>query len=106
MSIQLGRWHFQSAPPAPRYLEKVQGALAGYGPDGTYSYSEIGVDILYAALHTTKESRREKQPQVTASGIVVTWDGRLDNGPATSDSDEAEPGSFLWTHKEFRIPPS
>ena len=79
MSIQLGRWHFQSAPPAPRYLEKVQGALAGYGPDGTYSYSEIGVDILYAALHTTKESRREKQPQVTASGIVVTWDGRLDN---------------------------
>jgi|HubBroStandDraft_5_1064220.scaffolds.fasta_scaffold15785_3 asparagine synthase (glutamine-hydrolysing) len=79
MSIQLGRWHFQSAPPAPSYLEKVQGALAGYGPDGTYSYSEIGVDILYAALHTTKESRREKQPQVTASGIVVTWDGRLDN---------------------------
>jgi asparagine synthase (glutamine-hydrolysing) len=79
MSIQFGRWHFQSAPPAPRYLEKLQDALAGCGPDGTYSYSEVGVDILYAALHTTKESRREKQPQVTASGIVVTWDGRLDN---------------------------
>jgi asparagine synthase (glutamine-hydrolysing) len=79
MSIQFGRWHFQSAPPAPRYLERVQGAVALYGPDGTYSYSEAGVDILYSALHTTKESRREKQPQVTASGIVVTWDGRLDN---------------------------
>ncbi len=79
MSIQFGRWHFQGAPPAPRYLEKVQGAVARYAPDGTHSYSELGVDILYSALHTTKESRREKQPQVTASGIVVTWDGRLDN---------------------------
>jgi asparagine synthase (glutamine-hydrolysing) len=79
MSIQFGRWHFQSAPPAPRYLEKVQAALAGHGADGTYRYSEVGVDILYSALHTTKESRREKQPQVTASGIVLTWDGRLDN---------------------------
>src|ERR1700691_5131797 len=79
MSIQFGRWHFQSAPPAPGYLEKVQDALAGYGADGTYRYSEVGVDILYSALHTTTESRREKQPQVTASGIVLTWDGRLDN---------------------------
>jgi len=79
MSIQFGRWHFQSVPPAPRYLEKVRGAVAGYGPDGTCSYSEAGVDILYAALHTTKESRQEKQPQATASGIVLTWDGRLDN---------------------------
>jgi asparagine synthase (glutamine-hydrolysing) len=79
MSIQFGRWHFQSAPPAPGYLEKVQDALAGYGADGSYWYSEVGVDILYSALHTTKESRREKQPQVTASGIVLTWDGRLDN---------------------------
>src|ERR1700691_2264084 len=79
MSIQFGRWHFQGAPPAPRYLEKVQGAVAACGPDGTCSYSEAGVDILYSPLHATKESRREKQPQVTASGIVVTWDGRLDN---------------------------
>jgi len=79
MSIQFGRWHFQSAPPAPGYLEKVQDALAGYGADGSYWHSEVGVDILYSALHTTTESRREKQPQVTASGIVLTWDGRLDN---------------------------
>jgi asparagine synthase (glutamine-hydrolysing) len=79
MSIQFGRWHFQCAPPAPGYLEKVQSAVSAYGPDGAYSYSESGVDILYSALHATKESRREKQPQVTASGIVLTWDGRLDN---------------------------
>jgi asparagine synthase (glutamine-hydrolysing) len=79
MSIQFGRWHFRSAPPAPHYLKKVQDVLAPYGPDGTRSYSEGGVDILYSALHTTTESHSEKQPHVTASGSVLTWDGRLDN---------------------------
>jgi asparagine synthase (glutamine-hydrolysing) len=79
MSTQFGRWHFRSAPPAPHYLKKVQDVLAPYGPDGTRSYSEGGVDILYSALHTTTESHSEKQPHVTASGSVLTWDGRLDN---------------------------
>ncbi len=36
--------------------------------------------ILYRAFHTTKESRREKQPHLSSSsGAVITWDGRLDN---------------------------
>src|SRR5579863_2079799 len=79
MSVQFGRWHFETAPPAPHYLEKVRGVLSPHGPDGIYSYSQDGIDILYAALHTTKESRSERQPHVTASEIVLTWDGRLDN---------------------------
>jgi asparagine synthase (glutamine-hydrolysing) len=79
MSVQFGRWHFGSAPPAPHYLKRVQDVLAARGADGTGSYSEGGVDILYSALHTTRESHREKQPHVTPSGSVLTWDGRLDN---------------------------
>jgi asparagine synthase (glutamine-hydrolysing) len=35
--------------------------------------------MLYHALHTTRESRREIQPDVSRSGCVITWDGRLDN---------------------------
>lgn len=79
MSVQFGRWHFRSAPPAPHYLKKVQDVLAAQGPDGSSLYSEGGVDILYSALHATRESHREKQPHVTASESVLTWDGRLDN---------------------------
>jgi asparagine synthase (glutamine-hydrolysing) len=79
MSVQFGRWHFEAAPPAPNDLKKVRELLAAHGPDGAFSYSQGGVDILYAALHTTKESRSEQQPHVSSSGAVLTWNGRLDN---------------------------
>jgi asparagine synthase (glutamine-hydrolysing) len=79
MSVQFGRWNFEGQPPAPDYIEKVSATLAPYGPDSNESYSEGGIKILYCAFHTTKESHREKQPCISPSGTVVTWDGRLDN---------------------------
>lgn len=79
MSVQFGRWNFEGQPPAPDYIEKVSATLAPYGPDSNESYSKGGVRILYRAFHTTKESRREKQPHISFSGAVITWDGRLDN---------------------------
>jgi len=79
MSVQFGRWNYDSAPPAPGYLEKASQMLAPYGPDGGGRYSGPGVDIIYRAFHTTKESRREEQPHAAQSGAVITWDGRLDN---------------------------
>jgi asparagine synthase (glutamine-hydrolysing) len=79
MSVQFGRWNFEGQPPAPDYIGKVSATLAPYGPDSNESYSENGVRILYCAFHTTKESRREKQPCISSSGAVITWDGRLDN---------------------------
>jgi len=79
MSVQFGRWNFEGQPAATDYIEKVSAALAPYGPDSDESYSKHGVRILYRAFHTTKESRREKQPHISASGPVITWDGRLDN---------------------------
>jgi asparagine synthase (glutamine-hydrolysing) len=79
MSMQFGRWNFEGQPPAPDYIEKVSATLAPYGPDSNESYSKGGVRIIYRAFHTTKESRREKQPCISASGAVITWDGRLDN---------------------------
>ena len=79
MSVQFGIWNFEAQPPAPDYIERVSATLAPYGPDSNESYSKSGVRILYRAFHTTKESRREKQPHISSSGAVITWDGRLDN---------------------------
>src|SRR6202034_2581223 len=79
MSVQFGRWNFEGHPPAPDYIEKVSATLVPYGPDSNESYSKDGVSILYRAFHTTKESHREKQPHISSSGAVITWDGRLDN---------------------------
>jgi asparagine synthase (glutamine-hydrolysing) len=79
MSVQFGRWNFEGQSPTPEYIEKIRAALAPYGPDSDESYSKGGLWILYRAFHTTKESRLEKQPHVSSSGAVITWDGRLDN---------------------------
>jgi asparagine synthase (glutamine-hydrolysing) len=79
MSVQFGKWNFAGEPLAPPLLERVRTLLKPYAPDGTTIYSDGGLSILYGAFHTTKESRHETQPQVTNSGAVLTWDGRLDN---------------------------
>lgn len=79
MSAQFGRWNFDGKPVEQDYLEKVQPLLSPYGPDESASYSNGSIDMFYFAFHTTRESRREKQPHVMASGAVITWDGRLDN---------------------------
>jgi asparagine synthase (glutamine-hydrolysing) len=79
VSVQFGRWNFDGKPVDRDYLEKARTSIAPYGPDDAGSYSKGNISILYRAFHTTKESRRETQPHVTASGVVITWDGRLDN---------------------------
>src|SRR5437588_6068720 len=79
MSVQFGRWNFDGQPCAAEYLEKVRTTLAPYGPDTDEVYAKDGVQILYRAFHTTKESHRETQPHISPSGAVITWDGRLDN---------------------------
>jgi asparagine synthase (glutamine-hydrolysing) len=79
VSVQFGKWNFDGQPVECDYLDKVNALIAPYGPDGGSSYSKGNISILHRAFHTTKESRREAQPHVTASGAVLTWDGRLDN---------------------------
>jgi asparagine synthase (glutamine-hydrolysing) len=79
MSVLFGRWNFDGKPVDTDYLEKAKACIAPYGPDDAGSYSKNNISILYHAFHTTKESRREMQPHITASGAILTWDGRLDN---------------------------
>lgn len=79
MSVQYGSWNFDGRPMEDSEFAKAQGLIAPYGPDGIASHREGGVSIAYAAFHTTKESRTEKQSHKNADGIVITWDGRVDN---------------------------
>jgi len=79
MGFIFGRRNFDGRQPPEEYLDEVRRMLSPYGPDGNSSYSEQGISIIYCAFRTTQESGREIQPLVTASGTVVTWDGRLDN---------------------------
>ena len=79
MSVQFGRWNFECKPVDRDYIERVKSVLTRYGPDDTGFYVRAGISILYQAFHTTKESRCERQPHVAGSGLVFSWDGRLDN---------------------------
>lgn len=79
MSVQFGKWNFAGEPAAPPFTEKIEALLAPYAPDGMNFYSENGVYVLYGALNVTDELREERQPRLTRSGAVITWDGRLDN---------------------------
>jgi asparagine synthase (glutamine-hydrolysing) len=79
MSLQFGNFRFDKRPLDTRYIDQVRAMLARFSPDPEGAYSDASVEIVYRAFHTSEESRREKQPRVSDSGVVVTWDGRLDN---------------------------
>lgn len=79
MSVQFGKCNFGGKTICPGDLDQVRPLLAPYGPDGETLFRKNNVGILYRALHTTKESQDEVQPHVSKSGVVISWDGRLDN---------------------------
>jgi asparagine synthase (glutamine-hydrolysing) len=79
MSVQFGRWNWDGKAVDQTYLAKVKPVIAPYGPDDEGTYAISNLSILFRTFHTTKESHCETQPHVSESGVVITWDGRLDN---------------------------
>lgn len=79
MSAQAGIWNFDGSPAPAELLAKLSDAITQYGPDGESTYFDGPVGMLYRPFHTTVESRLERQPRVSPRGLVITWDGRLDN---------------------------
>ncbi|HEU5409258.1 MAG TPA: asparagine synthase-related protein [Nitrospira sp.] len=77
MSAQYGKWNFDGGDAIPS--EQTRRLLAPYGPDAEAMYTSQGVGILCRKFSTTEETTSERQPLVTPSGTVITWDGRLDN---------------------------
>jgi asparagine synthase (glutamine-hydrolysing) len=79
MSIQFGKWNFDLKPVVPEDLNPIIGLLPRYGTEREQIYGDRAIRILYSAFPTTKTARSDAQPYVSASGLVFTWDGRLDN---------------------------
>jgi asparagine synthase (glutamine-hydrolysing) len=79
VSVQAGIWNFDGKPVNRALLGEFSEALKLQGPDGEFWHVDRSIALLYRPFHTTAESRREKQPYVSARGFVITWDGRLDN---------------------------
>src|ERR1700686_2676610 len=79
MSAQFGKCNFDGKPVDPQDLDDVRPVLAPYGPDGEGYICKDNFGLLYRAFHTTKQSRRETQPYISKSGLIITWEGRLDN---------------------------
>lgn len=79
MSVQFGKYSFEGPPLDSKEFDGARAMLARCSPDTEGSFLDANVGMLYRPLHTTEESEREKQPFVSKSGVVVTWDGRLDN---------------------------
>jgi asparagine synthase (glutamine-hydrolysing) len=79
MSAQGGIWSQQAEPLKKYILAKMSQSLAEYGPDGEFTFVGDDVAIVYRPFHTSRESRSECQPHISATGKVVTWNGRLDN---------------------------
>jgi len=79
MSVQAGFWNFDGEPADQEFLTRISHAVAEYGPDCETVHVDGPVGMLYRPLHTTRESRVERQPHVCTHKITLTWDGRLDN---------------------------
>jgi asparagine synthase (glutamine-hydrolysing) len=79
MSIQFGIWNLDGRPVDVRVIQAADSMLEPYASDGVSQYNSEGTALVHHALHTTAESRHEKQPYISNSGVVIMWDGRLDN---------------------------
>lgn len=79
MSAIGGIYSFDRGSLDESMLAALGRGLASLGPDGGRFIKSGPMAMVYRAFHTTKESRQELQPLVSASGQVLCWDGRLDN---------------------------
>jgi asparagine synthase (glutamine-hydrolysing) len=67
--------------PVDKQVDRMASALAHRGPDRTGMWSEGPVALAHAALWTTAEACRERQPVTSAARNVIVADARLDNRP-------------------------
>lgn len=79
MSAQAGVFYYDRRTVDPRLADELGHALDPFGPDGRGQHVGPGVAMVQRALWVTPEDVPQRQPLFSASGNVMTWDGRLDN---------------------------
>ncbi len=81
MSALGGMLSLSGAPLELPAFTRLGQALARRGPDGGGDHIEGPVALTHRAFHAWTNNREESQPARSPQGVVLTWDGRLDNGP-------------------------
>jgi asparagine synthase (glutamine-hydrolysing) len=78
MSGLAGIYNWDGSSVDPAELAVLGEGVSALGPDGISHTCDGSVGLVYRPFHTTPESHRECQP-VRKDGVIVTFDGRLDN---------------------------
>lgn len=78
MAAQSGVWFFDERPIDDACRELEQG-LWPISPDGVSTFADAGIAMAFGANHVWTGEASAQQPRRSASGLVITWDGRLDN---------------------------
>lgn len=79
MSSLAGVWNFNGQPVDRGLLERFRLAMGQDASENQHLHTSGSASLIYQAFHTTAESRLERQPYLSPSGLFITWDGRLDN---------------------------
>ena len=79
MDELFGIWKLDPGELEPTYLERAKCLLFSGEPDQDSVFLQNNFGAIHFILHTTRASCRDTRPQVTSSGQVVGWMGRLDN---------------------------
>ena len=79
MSGIVGIWNRDGRPVERAVLEGLNAALAHRGGDGDGIWTDGSVGMACQLLRVTPESAGEVQPAMNGSGVVLVFDGRLDN---------------------------
>ena len=83
ISAIFGIFNLNGKPVDPGNLDRMQWAMAYWGPDGSGIWREGPVGLGNLRLHNTPESLHETLPlRSKTSGLVLTAGGRLDNRDA------------------------
>jgi len=79
MSILFGICQAEGHAVEEPLLRRMGLATDRYAPDGTFLKIEGRIGMGFQPYHTHQRSRLESQPKTDVNGVMVTFDGRLDN---------------------------
>jgi asparagine synthase (glutamine-hydrolysing) len=79
MNIQYGRWTLDGRPVELTSLRQAAALMKNYGSDHTSDCLSGSVWMFFQTFRTTPQCVNESQPVTNTSGMMLTWDGRLDN---------------------------
>ena len=80
MSGIVGILNFDGAPVDRELLQRMTGAMTFRGPDRQATWRRASVGFGHAALHATRESHGEAQPENLDQRLWITADARIDGG--------------------------